>query len=319
LGVSVTAQVKIGTNPTKIGTSSIIELEDPTKALLVTRVKNVSDITTPINGMIVYDTFNQCFRGYERKTWSGCFSGESISGKIPGNSYSDTIFISKTCCAKVCGAILNDDPQTTVGIEYDWADATSTVLGVGFGAPTKTRALVDIGGQCWAKFTTNITITPSLGINTSDNVGVTYTFYDAMQGKPGIERTQGVCPIGWHIPSNSEWMFLENTALMSVTDQLKTSPDYYITTMTYANSANNRGMVGASFTADGNNYVVDLNGNPTPNGVGNNSTGFTILKINSSTGDASAAYFSSTRSTNYHPLTRAISPAKAGLLGYSQL
>lgn len=47
----------------------------------------------------------------------------------------------------VTGAILKDDPTTPLDAEYDWANALSSVLGVGNGATTNTRALVEIGGQ----------------------------------------------------------------------------------------------------------------------------------------------------------------------------
>ena len=34
-----------------------------------------------------------------------------------------------------------------------------------------------------------------------------------------LERAQGVCPIGWHIPSDCEWMYLEGILGMSVYQQ----------------------------------------------------------------------------------------------------
>lgn len=64
-------------------------------------------------------------------------------GIIPGNAVCTGKVISKTACSAVAGAVLNDDPVTTLGVEYDWAPATSSVLGTGFGATTASRALVE--------------------------------------------------------------------------------------------------------------------------------------------------------------------------------
>ena len=72
LCISATAQVKIGNNPTIIGSSSILELENSSKALLVTRVANTDSIANPKNGMIFYDTTLDCFRGYQAGAWTGC-------------------------------------------------------------------------------------------------------------------------------------------------------------------------------------------------------------------------------------------------------
>lgn len=63
------AQVKIGSNPTSIGSSSALELESNNKALLVTRVANTSAITSPINGMIIYDSSGSCIKVYQAGMW----------------------------------------------------------------------------------------------------------------------------------------------------------------------------------------------------------------------------------------------------------
>jgi uncharacterized protein (TIGR02145 family) len=65
-----------------------------------------------------------------------------------------------------------------------------------------------------------------------------------------IERSQGVCPTGWHIPSDCEWMFLEHSLGMSVADQQSTS-------------WRNSGSVGSKIS--------------TLTSSGNNNSGFTAL------------------------------------------
>jgi hypothetical protein len=78
LSYSSYSQVKMGDNPTIIGASSLLELESTNKALVITRVADMSSITTPVNGMIVYDIFNKCIRAYENGAWSICLNGSAV-------------------------------------------------------------------------------------------------------------------------------------------------------------------------------------------------------------------------------------------------
>jgi uncharacterized protein (TIGR02145 family) len=158
-------------------------------------------------------------------------------GVIDGNSFCAGKIISKTACSSVSGAVLNDDASTADGLEYDWGLATKKTLGVGFGATTSVRALVEIGGQCWARYNSDVVnsndrraVNDGVDRGSSDyyknvarepaaNEGLLYQWSAAMNGS-AAERSQGVCPVGWHIPSDCEWMFLENSLGMSVADQV---------------------------------------------------------------------------------------------------
>ena len=157
---------------------------------------------------------------------------------LSGNGLCTSKIISATPCSSVVGATLNDDTTTTLGTEYDWSDATSAVLGIGFGATTNTRSLVQIGQQCWAKFnskvvnTANYTAVQTVNADTGNciyfnsatnesvaNYGLIYQWSAAMNSTNGLERGQGVCPLNWHVPSDCEWMLLENTLGMTITYQ----------------------------------------------------------------------------------------------------
>ncbi len=74
MSLSVHAQVKLGNNPTTVGTSSLLELESNNKAIVITRVANSAAISSPVNGMIIYDVSSQCFKGYSNGGWSACFA-----------------------------------------------------------------------------------------------------------------------------------------------------------------------------------------------------------------------------------------------------
>lgn len=72
------AQMGIGTNTPVTG--SILELKSADKALVLTRVANTAAVTTPVNGMIVYDISSNCIKGYQNGTWTGCFSNVGSTG-----------------------------------------------------------------------------------------------------------------------------------------------------------------------------------------------------------------------------------------------
>jgi uncharacterized protein (TIGR02145 family) len=139
--------------------------------------------------------------------------------------------ISATSCASVAGATINNNTSTTAGVEYDWTGAATS----GMVNTSTTQAIVDIGGQCWMRF--NMDAIPSAfnpipGLSGSTDVGWCgyhtgcpcanegrlYQWKAAMNNAT-TERSQGICPTGWHIPSDCEWMFLENSLGMSVANQ----------------------------------------------------------------------------------------------------
>jgi uncharacterized protein (TIGR02145 family) len=168
----------------------------------------------------------------------------------PFNAFCATANISVTPCSSVSGATANDAVGTTLGTEYNWTGATGNMTG---GA---NRALIEIGGQCWFRRnsvvapTAPISALPNVSPNTwtnssqpdngywgyfnagdtsgsagwsttepADGEGLLYQWSAAMNGAT-TERAQGVCPTDWHVPSDCEWMYLENNLGMSTADQV---------------------------------------------------------------------------------------------------
>ena len=91
----------------------------------------------------------------------------------------------------------------------------------------KTYATVQIGGQCWMAENLNVGTMITGSSNQTDNniiekycygnsssdcdtYGGLYQWNEMMQYST-IESTQSVCPTGWHLPSDAEWMMLEET------------------------------------------------------------------------------------------------------------
>jgi uncharacterized protein (TIGR02145 family) len=101
----------------------------------------------------------------------------------------------------------------------------------------RTYDLVEIGGQCW--FADNLAtdqyrngdlIPTGLDNTTWQNTTAgAYAIYnndpanDVTYGKLynwyTTVDTRGLCPAGWHVPTDCEWMYLENSLGMSVADQ----------------------------------------------------------------------------------------------------
>jgi uncharacterized protein (TIGR02145 family)/prepilin-type N-terminal cleavage/methylation domain-containing protein len=91
----------------------------------------------------------------------------------------------------------------------------------------QTYGTVDIGGQCWMSENLNVgTMLPSGPDHSSDNGTIEKWCYDdstsncdtygglydwnEMMQYVTTEPNQGICPTGWHIPTDSEWYSLEN-------------------------------------------------------------------------------------------------------------
>lgn len=249
---SANAQVGIGT--TTPDPSTALDISSTEQGFLPPRMTTAQRdaIASPADGLTIYNTTVNCLQWYNGTGWfNSCDRTTYVPPVIgiPGNSTCATAIISATPCSAVPGATLNDDGSTADGIEYDWADAGSYMTG------GTTQALIEINGQCW--FKRNTIASPTAPIadapNTGANVwlqstdpdngywgyynttttngsagwgvtepavgeGLLYQWSAAMNGST-TERAKGVCPTGWHVPSDCEWMYLENTLGMSTTDQ----------------------------------------------------------------------------------------------------
>ena len=62
------AQVGIGT----VTPEGALDVVSTNSGVVVPRVANTSAVTTPINGMIIYDVSSNCFKGYQNGYWSDC-------------------------------------------------------------------------------------------------------------------------------------------------------------------------------------------------------------------------------------------------------
>lgn len=185
------AQVAINQDGTNADASAILDINSSDKGMLIPRLTSVeiSSITSPANGLTVFCTTDNKFFTYilADNEWKEIAFG---SGSIPGP------FIS-------CGDYLTDSRD---GQFY---------------------ATTQIGTQCWMAENLNIGNMISGTVNQSDNgtiekycynditsncdtYGGLYLWHEAMQYVTSA-GTQGICPAGWHIPTDAEWMAMEET------------------------------------------------------------------------------------------------------------
>jgi uncharacterized protein (TIGR02145 family) len=102
----------------------------------------------------------------------------------------------------------------------------------------RTYDLVEIGGQCW--FTDNLAtdqyrngdpiptgLDNTAWQNTTEGAYAIYNndpandvIYGKLYNWYTTVDTRGLCPTGWHVPTDCEWMYLEGSLGMSVGDQI---------------------------------------------------------------------------------------------------
>jgi len=236
------SQVKLGSNAGAPHSSTVLDLESTTRGMLLPRMTSVqrSAISSPAAGLMVYNTTLSCTEVYNGTQW-GCLdyvltpSLPSLGGSLSTSNGTDPFSANTTCTTAVISA------QHT----------SSTCSGSVTTPQGNTYNVVLINGLCWMQ--TNLKDTPSnyaynntwlnnanygpdtarYGYNNTSftsgsagfqatepaaGEGMLYQWKAAMNGST-VERAQGACPSGWHIPSDCEWMYMEHSLGMSVANQ----------------------------------------------------------------------------------------------------
>lgn len=160
-------------------------------------------------------------------------------------------------------------------------------------------AVVQIGNQCWLKENMRCTTSPSTGANMVENpaveanmsatvrrayyydnnpanaangYGLLYNWPAAMDGSTA-EGARGICPEGWHLPTDAEWTTLMNTAVSIY------QPGVTPTSQTMADNAwlDGENTAISSMLSGGMDWQTDDSGEATPGNYSHalrNATGF---------------------------------------------
>jgi uncharacterized protein (TIGR02145 family) len=72
------AQVGVGTTTPE----AALDVVSTNSGVLLPRVANIAAVTTPVNGMLIYDVSSNCFKGFENGAWTSCFSDQAGSTDV---------------------------------------------------------------------------------------------------------------------------------------------------------------------------------------------------------------------------------------------
>ncbi|MBO9730789.1 MAG: hypothetical protein J7623_19270 [Chitinophaga sp.] len=124
-------QLKLGTNPSTLKSSALLELESAKQALLITRIADTNQIVSPVNGMIIYLTTDNSFRVRANNYWNKL---------IPEGSAIQSINNDATPAQKI---IANYTPAGTFGFTTAAGTHTLTIPDAGLTA----AGFMNIGAQ----------------------------------------------------------------------------------------------------------------------------------------------------------------------------
>jgi uncharacterized protein (TIGR02145 family) len=178
-------QVSITNDNSIPDNSAMLDVKSTNKGLLVPRMTTAqrNTITNPAEGLLIFNVTTMCFNYYFGHSWKS-----------------------------FCGAT---EPEFQCGMKMtDSRDG-------------KMYNTVKIGTRCWMAENINVgkKIPGSMLPSNNDSIekycynddtlkcniyGALYT-WDEMMGYLADTATRGICPAGWHIPSDHEWKVIEGT------------------------------------------------------------------------------------------------------------
>ena len=199
-----------------------------------TSVTNVTHSSALVNGEVISEGDQNTVRGF-------CYSTTS------NPTISNDTTVNGTGLGIYSGTLQNLTPLTTYYIRAYATNSIGTSYGTGLslttdslpgvrcpGTPSVTDIdanlyyTVQIGTQCWTKSNLKVTRyrngdTIPTGLSNSawqNTTSGAYSIYnndpanDALYGKLynhyAVSDIRGLCPTGWHVPSDGEWTILEN-------------------------------------------------------------------------------------------------------------
>ncbi len=283
LGTGVNyAQVGIGT--TTPNTSAALDITSTTMGFLPPRMDNLQmkSIVNPVNGLTVYNTTLNCLAYYVNGSYNcshnaparpapvaplgatytahfnGITTGISADHLLATYATGETFDQNTTCAAKeisaqgcagltqVTGASGTVYPLVDINGQC-WMQTNLKEIPSNFAAYTPTSWLASLPGDQghWGYYNTAV-INGTAGWGISEpaaNEGLLYQWSAAMDNSE-TERSRGLCPAGFHIPSDCEWMYLEHGQGMSISEQ-------NVINNWRANTADNQGTPGNKLRSQG--------------------------------------------------------------------
>ena len=195
---SLTAQVAINQDDSNPDPSAMLDIKSTNKGLLPPRMTEaeIELIVNPANGLMVFNTTNNKIYIFVSTD----------------NEWKELNYSSGTI-TPYCGNAIIDSRDS------------------------KSYSTVQIGTQCWMGENLNVGTRINGGTNQTDNDTIEKYCYndvvancntygglyqwDEMMQYTTDTATQGICPGGWHLPTDNEWKIMEMQIGMSLTDANK--------------------------------------------------------------------------------------------------
>ena len=179
------SQVAINTDGSNADSSAMLDIKSSTKGLLLPRMTTIqiSSISNPAAGLLVYNTDSSDFYGYNGSKWISLWNtSDTISPWVCGDPITDS---------------RDGQSYTTVQIATQCWMAENLNIGTVISGSSHQLNNGVIEKYCYNDDTANCDVYGGLYL------------WDEMMQYVTTEGTQGICPSGWHLPSDSEWMTLE--------------------------------------------------------------------------------------------------------------
>ena len=260
MALSATSFAQVGIGTTSPDASAALDVESTTQMFLPPRMTEVqmNAISSPAEGGMVYCTDCSPKGVY---VYNGSSFINTVTGEVttPGNTGlgstlttvgGDGVAFSTntTCATKTISATACSTAELANGIGADPDGGGYTVVQIGDAisgynqcwmaenmqdGSGPANAWVNATDNGWYGYLGDSDQTPDTAPTTdgdgtngtavayNEKEGFVYQWFAAMNGTTA-ERSQGICPTGWHIPSDCEWMFLENNLGMSIAKQKAT-------------------------------------------------------------------------------------------------
>ncbi len=196
---TITAQVGINTDGTTPDASAILDLKSTEKGILIPRMtqSEIEAIASPAIGLMVFNTGDNHFYFYD--------DGASVWKEIAIG----TGTITPTPVSWTCGDAFVDardsKSYSTVQINTQCWMAENMNIGTMVNGSSVQANNSTIEKYCYNNNTSNC-----------DNYGGIYQWNEMMQYVT-TEGSQGICPTGWHVPTDAEWCILEQEVDPTIT------------------------------------------------------------------------------------------------------
>ncbi len=168
---------------------------------------NADKYVNPTDALLINRRYIKLLNAFKAGDW--LFAQDTIT--VNGSNVKH--YIKGLCYGDVNASFTWSNP---IGCGYELVDSRDG----------QTYRTVKIGNQCWMKENINIGTIINSNSNSTDNSAIEKYCYndstkycdiygglyqwDEMMQYVTTEKTQGICPTGWHIPSDREWYTLEN-------------------------------------------------------------------------------------------------------------